>query len=317
MPVKTIGQSHIPAAPRSCFIAMPFGRKGDELHSALKHVVEQHCGLQCVRVDDLFGSRQIVSDIWDQIASTRFVIADLSGRNANVFYELGICHGIGKQAILLTESISDVPFDLRDRRCVEYVPERALNSLSPRLIPHIRECISTLPASFREVPRLFQPMPYTSTHPAAVVVTDLEYPDFVLVGQPFEITIKATNLGGPAKQGYFSLSFPDGVDDLHAQSSIDTTVGQRGDRWADGRFTLKYPIAEASRYAEDSSAWDHGHEYALAIQARARRKGLLWFYASSSSQDRESGEWRFDPADCLLELDQRREPVYAATIDVR
>jgi hypothetical protein len=118
-------------------------------------------------------------------------------------------------------------------------------------------------------------------------------------------------------QGYFSLSFPDGVDDLHALSTIDTKVGQRGDRWADGRITLKYPIAEAFRYGEESPTWDHGHEYALVVQARARRKGLLWFYASSSGQDWETREWRFDPANGFLELDQRREPVYAATIDVR
>jgi hypothetical protein len=161
---------------------MPFGRDGDELHAAVKHVVERHCGPQCVRADDLFGSRQIVSDIWDQIASTRFVIADLSGRNANVFYELGLCHGMEKRAILLTQNLSDVPFDLRDRRCVEYSAERALDSLVSKLVPHIRECIRTLPARLGEVPRPFQPVPYTSVHPTSVVVTDLEYPDSALVG---------------------------------------------------------------------------------------------------------------------------------------
>ena len=317
MYMKTTTQSNIATAPRSCFLAMPFGRDGEELHAALKHVVEQHCGLQCVRADDLFGSRQIVSDIWDQITSTRFVIADWSGRNANVFYELGICHGMGKRAILLAQNASDVPFDLRDRRCVEYSAERALDALGSKLVPHVRECISTLPQRFGEAPRLFQPIPYTSAQPTAVVVTDLEYPDSVLVGQPFEVMIKATNLGRPARQGYFSLSFPDGVDDLHARSTIDTNVGQRGDRWADGRITLKYPIAEAFRYGEESPTWDHGNEYALIVQARARRKGLLWFYASSSSQDWETGDWRFEPANGFLELDQRHEPVYAATIDVR
>jgi hypothetical protein len=296
---------------------MPFGRAGDELHAALKNLVESYCGLKCVRGDDLFGSGHIISEIRNQIAKTRFVIADLSGRNANVFYELGLCDGLGKRGILLTRRIADVPFDLRDRRCVEYVAGRPLDSLTPKLISHVRECISTLPATFRELPNLVQPIPYASTEPSAVVITGLDYPDSVLAGQPFEITIKATNLGRPAKQGYFSVSFPDALEDLHPRSTIDTKVGQRGDWWSDDRIQLEYTIAEAFRYSENSPSWNHGHEYSLVVEARTKRKGLLWFYASGSSQDWESGDWRFDPADGFLEYDQRNEAVYAATIDVR
>jgi hypothetical protein len=82
-------------------------------------------------------------------------------------------------------------------------------------------------------------------------------------------------------------------------------------------MTLRYTIAEAFRYSDTSSSWDHGHEYSLTVQAKARRRGLLWFYASSSCEDRESGEWRLEPTNGFLEVDQRNEPVYAATIDVR
>jgi len=262
----------------------------------------------------LFGPNCVVSDIWDRIASTRFVIADLSGRNANVFYELGLCHGLGKRAVLLTQSISDVPFDLRHMRCVEYSAARALDSLSPGLVPHIRECISTLPKPFRHKQS-------NSADPASVVVTELDQPEFALVGQPFEITIKATNLGRPAKQGYFSLSFPDGVDELHVvRSTTDTQIGKCGDQWAGGRCTLAYAIAEAFRPAGPSPvspAWNYRQEHSLVIQARVRRQGLLWFHVSASGEDWESGEWRLDPADNFLELDQRREPVYTATIDIR
>jgi hypothetical protein len=101
------------------------------------------------------------------------------------------------------------------------------DSLSSTLVPHVRHCIKTLPSSFRKGPSIFQ---VTSPSPANVAISDLEYPDSAFTGQPFEITIKATNFGRAAKQGYFSLSFPDGTDDLKAMSAIDTKVGHRGDR---------------------------------------------------------------------------------------
>ena len=81
-------------------------------------------------------------------------------------------------------------------------------------------------------------------------------------------------------------------------------------------MTLKYSIAEAYRYAAKDSAWDHGHEYSLTVRFNARYPGLLWFYSSSSCQDLDTEEWSFQPDAGFLELDQRNEPVYAATIEV-
>jgi nucleoside 2-deoxyribosyltransferase len=48
------------------------------------------------------------------------IVADLTGRNPNVFYELGYAHALGKRTLLLTQKIDDVPFDLRHRQLVEY-----------------------------------------------------------------------------------------------------------------------------------------------------------------------------------------------------
>ena len=53
------------------------------------------------------------------------IVADLTGQNANVFYEMGFAHALNKDTILLTQTIGDVPFDLRQRRLVEYAPDKA------------------------------------------------------------------------------------------------------------------------------------------------------------------------------------------------
>ncbi len=48
------------------------------------------------------------------------LVADLTGRNPNVMYEVGIAHTVGKPVIMVTQDIDDVPFDLRALRCVVY-----------------------------------------------------------------------------------------------------------------------------------------------------------------------------------------------------
>jgi hypothetical protein len=48
------------------------------------------------------------------------LIAELTGKNANVFYELGLAHAMQKNVILITQRLEDVPFDLRHYRCLVY-----------------------------------------------------------------------------------------------------------------------------------------------------------------------------------------------------
>ena len=47
-------------------------------------------------------------------------MANIDGRNPNVFYELGIAHALDKVTILVTKSIKSVPFDLRGKKLVVY-----------------------------------------------------------------------------------------------------------------------------------------------------------------------------------------------------
>jgi hypothetical protein len=105
-----------------CFVVMPFS--SDELNIVYEDFVhpaiESECGLRCERGDDLFGSDVIMDNIQRNIERARLVIADLTGRNANVFYEVGIAHTLKKPVLLLAQSISDVPFDLRHRRVLLY-----------------------------------------------------------------------------------------------------------------------------------------------------------------------------------------------------
>jgi len=103
-----------------CFVLMPFADElGPIYEDHIKNAVEQ-CGLRCVRADDVFEPGQIMEQIWGLINRAKLVIVDLTGKNPNVFYELGIVHTLGKPVILVTQSEDDVPFDLRHHRYILY-----------------------------------------------------------------------------------------------------------------------------------------------------------------------------------------------------
>ncbi|MEM7086431.1 MAG: toll/interleukin-1 receptor domain-containing protein [Bacteroidota bacterium] len=105
-----------------CFVMMPFGEDSlnDVYDFFIKPTIENECLLVCERGDDVFGSNIVMDDIRRSISKARIVIADLTGRNANVFYEVGIAHTLNKDVLLLSQSMSDVPFDLRHRRILLY-----------------------------------------------------------------------------------------------------------------------------------------------------------------------------------------------------
>ena len=106
-----------------CFVLMPFGddmlQQVYEFH--IKPTVEE-VGLRCERADDVYGPAVIIDDIWKAINCAQVVLAELTGQNPNVFYELGLCHAIGQDAILMAQDIGDVPFDVRHRRTIIYKP---------------------------------------------------------------------------------------------------------------------------------------------------------------------------------------------------
>jgi hypothetical protein len=105
-----------------CFVLMPFSppRRTEIYEEYIKKPLQVNLHVPCRRADDFYASRQIMDDIWMAINRASFIIADLSGRNPNVFYELGLAHVVGKPVILVAESSEDIPFDLKGVRTIVY-----------------------------------------------------------------------------------------------------------------------------------------------------------------------------------------------------
>lgn len=127
------------------FVLMPFK---EELSPVYEDHIKPTCtklGLTVRRGDDFFTAEAVVKDIWAAIWSARLVIADCTGRNPNVFYEIGVSHTIGQPTILLTQRPKDVPFDLRHLRYIQY-------ELTPRGMKEFEETLDLTIRNSIDVP---------------------------------------------------------------------------------------------------------------------------------------------------------------------
>lgn len=128
----------------SVFVIMPFTQdwSNDIWEQVIKPAV-QEIDMTPVRADDLYG-QNIMEDVWQSILKAAIIICDTTGRNPNVFYELGIAHTLGKKVLLLTQNIDDIPFDLQAYRHIKYaVTISGGNQLKETIKKHIKETLSS------------------------------------------------------------------------------------------------------------------------------------------------------------------------------
>ena len=118
-----------PDFDKICFVIMPFGKEGstereqfdDTYENIIKKAVEESgLGLKCVRADEITRPGSIIDDIIRYAIKSKCVIADMTGKNPNVFYELGIRHSFSGRTILLAQSSNDLPFDVGPQRTIMY-----------------------------------------------------------------------------------------------------------------------------------------------------------------------------------------------------
>jgi hypothetical protein len=105
------------------FVIMPFAEPFDTLYrEVIKPVAEEQLGFEILRVDEIQAPGIILEDIQRQIAASHAVVAEISTRNPNVFYELGYAHALAKPAVLLVrrQDSSEVPFDIKSFRAIYY-----------------------------------------------------------------------------------------------------------------------------------------------------------------------------------------------------
>ncbi|HUI41482.1 MAG TPA: hypothetical protein VL523_05900 [Terriglobia bacterium] len=109
----------------NCFVLMPFSNAFNDVFETITSALDG-LGLHCWRADQVNEPGNVVVKILEDIKQADIIIADLTGRNPNVFYETGRAHELKDPAkvILLAQTDDDVPFDLRALRYLKYNPDK-------------------------------------------------------------------------------------------------------------------------------------------------------------------------------------------------
>ncbi|RZI40514.1 hypothetical protein EGT07_23010 [Herbaspirillum sp. HC18] len=119
-----------------CFVVMPFASEFDDIYQfGIKGACED-AGVYCERVDEQVFTESMLERIFNQISRADLIVADMTGKNPNVFYEVGYAHALGKRTVLLTQDANDIPFDLKHFPHIVYGGR--INDLRPGLAKRIK-----------------------------------------------------------------------------------------------------------------------------------------------------------------------------------
>lgn len=109
------------AASDSCFVMQPFAAPLGEYYDKIYRPAIEKAGLRPIRADaEIFATGKIMDQVWNGINAAKVLVAELTTRNPNVFYELGLAHAMKKPVVLVSAKEEDVPFDLQHIRVIYY-----------------------------------------------------------------------------------------------------------------------------------------------------------------------------------------------------
>lgn len=153
----------MPEEKKKCFVIMPIsdaeGYDKGHFTRVYEHLIKPaviEAGFEPVRADDTSKANFIVVDILKQILECEMAICDLSSRNPNVFYELGIRQAFNLKTVLIKDNKTIMPFDIAGIRTLSYSENLRIDEVK-KAIPEMAKCIKeTYNADNKEVNSLLQ-----------------------------------------------------------------------------------------------------------------------------------------------------------------
>lgn len=102
------------------FVLMPFDRAFDNVYQLGIKDACKEAGAYCQRVDEQYIDGCILDRVYNQIAKADIIVADMTGQNPNVFFEVGYSYALNKRVVLLSKKADDIPFDLKQYQHIVY-----------------------------------------------------------------------------------------------------------------------------------------------------------------------------------------------------
>jgi hypothetical protein len=258
------------------FVLMPFNPKFDDIYKfGIKGAAEE-AGAYAERVDEQIFTEGFLDRVFNQINKADVIVADMTGGNPNVFYEVGYAHALGKIVLLLIKDTSDIPSDLRHRPHIVY--EGSIEKLKASLLQKISWAINET----TRTQALSHESPFEiSVNGTLIPIGNLpeEAPLAVHLlsndkGQVVEVIVRNT-----------SPEMTKSVDYIYLFSSDQSVLELKG-MTNDARFVLPQIPAHASDMTDGLS-----QQYHLPNQIPALPPGtlnILRFWISVSSNNLES-----------------------------
>lgn len=139
----------MPEEIKECFVIMPIsdtdgydkGHFAKVYNDIIKPAIES-AGYKSIRADEVVSSNLIQLDIVERLISAPLAICDISSRNPNVFYELGLRHAFNKPVVLMKDNITPNAFDISSFRYIEYTKEMGYRDVTS-VIKQLKEAISS------------------------------------------------------------------------------------------------------------------------------------------------------------------------------
>lgn len=142
----------------NCFVMMPFGEWFDKYYKDIYVPAIRDAGFEPVRADELFTTGSVVEQIWEEIEKSSVLLADLTDKNPNVFYELGLAHAATKPVVFTSGNLEDVPFDLRHLRVIIY------DVREPKWADELQKSITEYLKNARDEPEKSIPQPFRAAY---------------------------------------------------------------------------------------------------------------------------------------------------------
>lgn len=113
-------------AEKTCFVIAPIGeedsperQRSDQVFAYIIKEAVEKCGYDAIRADQISDPGMITTQVIEHLIEDALVIADMTGHNPNVFYELAIRHAIRKPVIHIIEAGETIPFDVIQNRAIK------------------------------------------------------------------------------------------------------------------------------------------------------------------------------------------------------
>jgi hypothetical protein len=254
---------------RKCFVISPIGEPGSTMREQADDVLEyiiqpalKEINISAVRADKLAEPGLITNQMIEAILTYDLCIADLSGHNPNVFYELAIAQTAARPVVLMKRLEETIPFDIKDYRRVDY--DLKLKNISKWVSTLTDQVAKVLEPAYK-VPRL---------------IPEKAYPDLIR-GPVARATAKSFFLSLDDKDATSFPAFVEGAIGLQVLArTIVNLVGQYANTFAslaragcDVQLLIVNPDSEAARhvYSDNHDLYLQNARTALAHLAKLQR----------------------------------------------